>query len=186
LTSVESPKGDILNICKVGSILGYVLFSLTCSHPPCVIWLLSYRPPKSRRDLWNTLYITEYILLSVQFKLSRFTHPRSKHIVWWHFMWLAINIYTDYCFWTGSPRFVSKEWASWDNSGEWNCRVSETLLGIRLRGRPSEHWHSWNNPRTRHSYMFHKTAQNRSEFFFLGGGGTHYVYTITFFNLTSR
>jgi hypothetical protein len=50
-TSVESPKGDILNICKVGSNLGYVLFSLTCSHPPCVIWLLSYRPPKSRRDL---------------------------------------------------------------------------------------------------------------------------------------
>jgi hypothetical protein len=56
LTSVESPKGDILNICKVGSKLGYVLFSLTCSYPPCVIWLLSYRPPKSRRDLWNTLY----------------------------------------------------------------------------------------------------------------------------------
>jgi hypothetical protein len=28
-TSVESPKGDILNICKVGSKLGYVLFSLT-------------------------------------------------------------------------------------------------------------------------------------------------------------
>jgi hypothetical protein len=51
LTSVESPKGDILNICKVGSKLGYVLFSLTCSHSQCVIWLLSYRPPKARRDL---------------------------------------------------------------------------------------------------------------------------------------
>jgi hypothetical protein len=56
-TSVESPKGDILNICKVGSKLRYILFSLTCSHPPYVIWLLSYRPPKSRRDLWNILYI---------------------------------------------------------------------------------------------------------------------------------
>ena len=28
----------------------------------CVIWLLSYKPPKSRRDLWNTLYMYIHII----------------------------------------------------------------------------------------------------------------------------
>jgi hypothetical protein len=29
--------GHIFKVGKVGSKVGYVLFSLTCSHPPCVI-----------------------------------------------------------------------------------------------------------------------------------------------------
>jgi hypothetical protein len=80
LTSVESPKGDILNICKVGSKLGYVLFSLTCSHPPRVIWILSYRPPKSRRDLWNTLYFKCYLTLRSSVLLEKLVvaQPANK------------------------------------------------------------------------------------------------------------
>ena len=41
--------------------LGEILYLLICSFLPCLSWLLRSRVPKSRRDLWITLYITEVV-----------------------------------------------------------------------------------------------------------------------------
>jgi hypothetical protein len=45
--------------------LYYLLFSLTRSCPLWASLSLSYRPPKSRRELWNMLYMDTHVILQI-------------------------------------------------------------------------------------------------------------------------
>jgi hypothetical protein len=59
VSTLLPPSGEMGNWAMAQDTrrkLDYLLFSLTCSNPLWVSLSLNYRPPKSWRNLWNTMY----------------------------------------------------------------------------------------------------------------------------------
>ena len=68
LTSAASPRVDISSNCKVGQTLGVSLLLFTCSPSAWPTRLLYRIVRKSRRDLWNTLYLSGLSCYCVHWK----------------------------------------------------------------------------------------------------------------------
>ena len=75
LTSAATPRVDISSTCKVGLKFGVSLPLSTCYSSMWPSWLLYRRDRKSRRDLWITLYIYDFLKRkSVQVRTKPWKH----------------------------------------------------------------------------------------------------------------